>query len=348
MTGRPLSLARFSIYISLSVFVVVALLVVSPGFGSSPIGIVEAWRSWSQPERDVHYIAFQLRMPQTILALMAGASLALCGAVFQTLFRNVLATPYTLGIASGGALGALIAIKCGLTFVFLGFGGDVWCAFAGAGLVVGLVLGATRRRGAVSGNTLILGGVTIGLFCSAMMMFVTYLSDVKETFFIVRWMMGGIDTIGWSELVRMLGPLSVAFIVLLYSSRALNQFELGDEIAQSRGVHTGRLRWVCIVFASLATASVVALCGPIGFVGLIVPHGVRLVVGRDHRLLLPCAALWGGAFLIVCDWLRKLLPVWFASLIGREVSAFPLPIGVMTAVIGAPVFVFMLWRKRSV
>jgi cobalamin transport system permease protein len=242
-------------------------------------------------------------------------------------------------------LGAMVMLKLGLGNVSFGVSGVAWGAFAGCGAVVSLVLLMATRRRLLTGNTLILAGMTIGLFCSAMMMFVTYLANVNETFFIVRWMMGSLDTIGHGELGQMVFPLVVSWSVLLLMARSLDQFEMGDEVAASRGVDPGRLQVVVIVFASLGTACIVSICGPIGFVGLIVPQTLRVLVGRGHRLLLPMAGLWGGSFLIVSDWLTRLAPRWFAEISGRDVAGFPLPIGVMTAVIGAPVLVLLLWRR---
>ncbi len=343
-TSRSTS-RRFAFHITIGLIALAALVAISPGIGSQDVGVSDAWRHWSDTESRIHVIAFQLRLPRALKALVAGFTLALAGAVYQTLFRNVLATPYTLGIAGGGSLGALIAIKCGFDAVVLGYSGDVWCSFLGAAAVVSLVFLMARSRRHISGNTLILGGVTIGLFCSAMMMFVTYLADVRETFFIVRWMMGSLEAIGNQRVVGMLIPLCVSWGVLLWHARALNQFDVGDEVAASRGVNPAVVQILCVAFASLATACVVSICGPIGFVGLIVPQAVRLVVGRDHRILLPVAAIWGGAFLIVCDWLSRVLPVWYGAFAGHDFGAFPLPIGVMTAVLGAPVFIVLLWRS---
>jgi len=347
MTRSRFTASRFVMHIGIAAAALALAIVISPGVGSGEMGVFEAWRSRADTDSAAHFIAFRLRLPQTIKALVAGLTLALSGAVFQTLFRNVLATPYTLGIASGGSLGALIAVKLGLDGLMLGLPQGAWCAMAGCALVVGLVfLMAGGHR--LTGNALVLGGVTIGFFCSAMMMFVTYLADVRETYFVVRWMMGSLESVGNEQVLRALGPLAVSWGILLWCSQSLNQFALGDEIAASRGVRPAALQAVCIIFASLGTACVVSLCGPIGFVGLIVPQAVRMVVGRDHRILLPGAALWGATFLVVCDWLTRLVPTWYGAAMGVEVTASPLPIGVMTAVVGAPVFLVLLRRGRSI
>lgn len=322
------------------------LILLSPGMGTVQVGVVDAWRVLFDGRTDsVEYsIAFGQRLPRAFTALMAGVTLALCGAVFQTLFRNPLATPYTLGIASGGSLGALIAFEAGWGGLVLGFSAVQLLAFAGALGVVGLVFGLARSSLKLGSYTLLLAGVTIGFFCSAMMMFVTYLADVTETFRIVRWMMGSLDTVGMSAAPLWL-VLLPCWLVLIWQARALGQFELGEEIASSRGVHPARLQLICILVASVATAMVVSICGPIGFVGLIVPHIVRLLVGPDKRILLPASAMAGGAFLIVCDWMSWAIPRWYGTVAGRELTAARLPIGVITALIGAPLFLILLVRR---
>ena len=180
-----------------------------------------------------------------------------------------------------------------------------------------------------------------------MMMLVTCLSNVRETFAIVRWMMGSLDTIGHTSLASVLPLVVPAWVVLLLSARALNQYVLGDELAGARGVNVVRLQVVCIVFASLATAAVVSVCGPIGFVGLVVPHITALLVGKDCRILLPASALLGGAFLAICDWLSQLAMGWVGAATGRNLGSAILPIGVVTAVVGVPIFLALLHRRTK-
>ncbi|MFH0982132.1 MAG: iron ABC transporter permease [Planctomycetota bacterium] len=343
---RTLSSHRYVATLAAGLLLLVALLLISPGIGPHRIGVVQAWQAWLEGRTDsIEYgIAFQLRLPRTFKALIAGVTLALCGTVFQTLFRNPLATPYTLGIASGGSLGALMAFKLGYVGVWAGLSAVQLFAFAGALAVVAVVFVLARSSMKLNQHALLLAGVTIGFFCSAMMMFVTYLADVSDTFRIVRWMMGSLDAVGtpsasvWFVLVP-------CWCMLLLQARALGQFELGEEIAASRGVHSGRLQLVCILVASLATAMVVSMCGPIGFVGLIVPHIVQLLVGPDKRILLPVSAMAGGIFLIACDWLTWAIPRGYGMLIGHKLTAAQLPIGVMTALIGAPLFLILLRRR---
>ncbi len=351
---RLLDRRRYVSYLAIGAGLFLCMLVLSPGIGnqSNSVGVIDAWRSFfhrsDQLQPPLEYqIGFRLRLPRTLLALEAGVTLALCGAVFQTLFRNALATPYTLGIASGGSLGALIAIRCGMEIVFLGVSGVTMMAFAGAMAVIGVVFLLTRGTRRLSTSELLLAGVTLGMFCSAMMMLVTSMSNARQTFEIIRWMMGSLETIGhltWTSNLPLMIPACAALIL---SARALNQYVLGDELATARGVNVIRLQAVCIFCASLATACVVAVCGPIGFVGLVVPHVTALIVGRDCRILLPMSAMLGGVFLAACDWISQLAMAWTGALTGQSLAVVVLPIGVVTAVVGVPIFLVLLHRRAT-
>ncbi len=345
-----LSFKRLALPILPAALALLAVVAVSPGIGSQPISAIDAWQAVMEdgedPEDAIVRNITMLRLARTVCALLAGTTLALCGAVTQTQFRNVLATPYTLGIASGGALGAAISVLLGWNATILGLGAESWAALVGCAAVVGLVLLLAGTLYGLSGNSLVLAGVAIGFFCSAMLMFTTYLADVRGKEQIVRWMMSSVEKMDFDEPLRMLPPMAISWIGLLLCAPGLNQLQLGEELAASRGVRVGWLQTANIGFASLGTACVVSLCGPIGFVGLLVPHAVRLIIGRDHRLLLPLAALWGGVFLIVCDWLARLLPVWWGRWQDGESSAAGLPIGVVTSAIGAPVFLLLLCKAR--
>lgn len=343
---KPLTLARFWGTLATLGLLLALLVALSPGIGTQPVGVVSAWRSWleSRTHAIEYTIAFHVRLPRTLHALGAGVTLALCGSVFQSLFRNPLATPYTLGIASGGSLGALLAIHSAPAGALLGFSAVQGYAFLGALAVVAAVMAIARSSSHWSGNAMLLAGVTISFFCSAMTLFVMYLAGTLERDAIAVWMMGSLPAFGaWhAPLLVLLIP---CWLVLVAQARPLAQFELGEELAAGRGVNPARLQWTCILAASLATALVVSVCGPIGFVGLIVPHSMRLAAGSDKRLLLPASALAGGGFLIVCDWLSFLVPKWYGALVGRRLEGTQLPIGVMTALIGAPVFLLLLRRK---
>ncbi|MFQ5412896.1 MAG: FecCD family ABC transporter permease [Phycisphaerae bacterium] len=286
------------------------------------------------------------RLARSLRALQVGMTLALCGATFQVLFRNPLATPYTLGVAGGGSLGALIAIRVGFTFAWLGVSSLAVSAFVGGIGVVAAVLFIARGARGLTSNELLLAGVTMGLFCSAMMMLITVVSDERATFRMVRWMMGSLDAVSPVQRVTMLPLLVPAWVVLIGSARGLNQYRVGDDVAATRGVNVARLQGGCVLVATVATAAVVATCGPIGFVGLVVPQIARLIVGADCRILLPTSALIGAAFLVVCDWGAQLAMPVAGWMLGRELGSATLPIGVVTAVVGVPTFLTLL-RTRA-
>ena len=374
----PLTPRGYLIRLSLAVAGLGMLLLLSPGIGteSASFGWWDAWRArfeWpidkteltGRPLVDLdadgvisddelsgfvavaRQIGFGQRFPRSWLALQVGMTLALCGATFQILFRNSLATPYTLGIASGGSLGALIALRCGWAVALLGISSVAVSAFAGALLIVAAVFIIARGSRRLTSNELLLAGVTLGLFCSAMMMFVTAVSNERETFFMVRWMMGSLDPVRTIEGAVMLPLMLPAWIVLVAMGRALNQYRLGDELAAARGVNVAALQGVCVLVCTLATAAVVAHCGPIGFVGLVVPHVVTLLFGSDCRILLPASAIFGAAFPILCDWISQLTMRFAGWLTGQQLGSATLPIGVVTAIIGVPVFLILLRLRRS-
>jgi iron complex transport system permease protein len=332
---------------------VVAVVILSPGIGTMSnggdraIGWTDAWGALFRGDYEsiAFFVGFELRMARTLLALQAGMTLGICGAVFQTMFRNPLATPYTLGVVNGGSLGALIAVKAGIGWSIVGLSAISVSSFLGSMIVVGLILLITRGARRMGTAELLLAGVTMGLFCSAMMMLVTYLSNQRETFNIIRWMMGSLDALGMQQTAPSMLLLAPSWLILLLQARGLNQYLLGDDLAASRGVRVRRLQCLCLIFASLATSAIVAVCGPIGFVGLVVPQVTALALGRDCRLLLPASALWGGVFLAVCDWISQTVLGWWSSMIGATSATASLPIGVVTAIVGVPIFLVLLHRR---
>jgi len=356
----------------------VFFLILAPGIGTetASVGLIDAWRArfgfaprvarlignplWDLnrdgaiqvSEADAfsdyaRHVGFGLRLPRSFLALQVGATLALCGATLQILLRNPLAEPYTLGIAGGGSLAALIVIRAGWSFTILGISTITAAAFLGAITVVSAALIVARGSRRLTSNELLLAGVTIGVFCNAMMMFVTAISSERATFEVIRWMMGSLDPIVTLDGAAMLPLLIPIWLVLTLSARSLNQYRLGDELASSRGVNVASLRVIGVVACSLATATVVAHCGPIGFVGLVVPHIVSLLFSHDCRVLLPASALLGAVFLVVCDWGSLLALRFFGWIMGRQLGSATLPIGVVTAMVGVPIFLVLLRKRKS-
>jgi iron complex transport system permease protein len=284
----------------------------------------------------------EVRIPRVTLGFLAGAALATAGMAFQALFRNALATPYTLGVSAGASLGAAIYMHLGITASLAGIPGSAFAAFAGAFLAIALVYAVARATDGFSSSTLLLAGVAISFLFTSVILAIQYIGDVTTSFRIGRWLLGGLEVVGFLPVIHVL-PFAVAGIAMLLAiSRDLDLLVVGEESAASRGVAVTTVKKLVFAAASLMVGGVVATCGPIGFVGLVVPHIGRLVVGARHRTLTPFSLLAGGTFLVACD------------AVGRTVVApVEIPVGIITALIGGPFFLAMLvqgqtrWRLRG-
>jgi iron complex transport system permease protein len=306
-------------------------LVLAPLGGSQRVSLAAALHG----EPAAAAILWQLRLPRVLLSLLAGAGLAVSGLGFQTLFRNPLAEPYTLGVASGAALGAVLALRFEAT-AQLGLPVVAAASFAGALGATALVVGLALRREGAATSTLLLAGVAVSLSCSAIILFVQYLADSTQTFRMVRWMMGGLAVVGYGEVLWALPWVLGGGIVLLALRWDLNLLLTGEELAAGRGLDLASLRLKVLLAISLMIGALVAVAGPIGFIGLMVPHILRRWVGHDHLYLVPACLLGGGAFLTLCD------------LAARTVMApAELPVGVLTALLGGPFFLWLLVLRRS-
>jgi iron complex transport system permease protein len=278
-------------------------------------------------------IFWQIRIPRVCIGFLAGMGLALCGMAFQAMFRNALATPFTLGVAGGASLGAALYVRLGLAFSILSVSGVSVFAFFGALGSICLVYGLTRLRRGFSTATMLLAGIAVNLFCSSLILLIQYLCDFTHSFQILRWLMGGLEIMGY-ESVFNLAPLIVAGILVLFAlTRELDLMASGEELAISRGVNVHRVKRVLFLTTSVCVGGVVSVCGPIGFVGLMVPHICRLLVGGNHRRLLPATCLFGGTFLTLCDTVARTL-----------IAPAEIPVGVITSVLGGPFFVWLLMR----
>lgn len=306
----------------------VGVLLVGPFLGSQEISLAEI----ASGDEVASRIVWQLRVPRLLLALLAGGALAVCGAAFQTLFGNPLAEPYTLGVAGGAALGAVLAQQLGSVAGITGLPLVATASFAGALAASAVVISVARRR---STATLLLAGVAVALTSSALILFVQYLADFSRTFRMVRWMMGGLAVVGYGEVLWVAPWVAIGVAALVLLRRELDQLATGEELAASRGVDLGRLRVSVVATVSLMVAALVAVTGPIGFVGLIVPHWVRRGVGHAHARVVPWAFLAGGAFLALCDLLAR-----------RILAPADLPVGVLTAIVGGPFFLWLLLRRE--
>ena len=313
-----------------------AAIVAAPLIGSTPLNLRRALDP-SLPFADNvdAQILFVARLPRTLAGVLVGGALAAAGVVFQGLLRNPLATPFTLGVSSGAALGAMLAITFGWTLAGIGLPGIPIASFAGSLVAVGIVYALARaKHGGLSTNTLLLAGVTMNAFFSAMILFVQYFASFADTYRTLRWLMGDLDVSSYEPLLAALPTATVAFVVFAWLARPLNLLSLGPDSAESRGLDVARAQRAAFLSASLATGAAVSIGGPIGFVGIIIPHLVRLMVGPDHRLVLPAATLFGAAFLVGCD------------LIARTILApVELPVGIITALLGGPFFLWLLIRK---
>ena len=308
-----------------------------------PLSAARDW--WRGPDvADDDYwrvdVLVNIRLPRVALALMAGAALALVGAVFQALLRNPLATPYTLGVASGGSFGAVVAIFLveaapGVGFQWGPIGLVQLFAFAGSLAAIGVIWWLARAGGRLSANEILLAGVTMGLIFSALIMATRYLASPHQLRNMDRWLMGQLMGAGWRELAAVAALALPALGLLLAMARPLDQLAMGEDMAGGRGVDVARLQWRAFLIGSLAVGAVVAVAGPIGFVGLIVPHAVRRIVGPAHALMLPCTALAGAAFLVVCDTLAR--SAW---------QGIEIPVGIVTALLGGPFFIWLLVHGR--
>lgn len=279
-------------------------------------------------------IIWELRLPRVVLAGLVGMALALAGATFQGIFKNPMADPHIIGVSQGASLGACAVIVIGLRFDLGGMGAVPLAAFIGALGTVTLVYFLARTGGRVPVMTLLLAGIAVGTLLSALVSLLIFFSD-QLIHSIVFWLMGGFSARDWDYVKMALPYTLIGGGVILALARELNLMLMGEETAQHLGIEVETVKKVLLLAASLLTATAVSAGGIIGFVGLIVPHAVRLMVGPDHRILLPASALAGAIFLITADILARVL-----------LAPTELPVGIITALFGAPFFLFLLHRNR--
>ena len=278
-------------------------------------------------------ILFSIRLPRVILAGLVGAALSMSGVVFQALLRNPLADPYILGISAGSAVGAVTGILLGAEIIILGIPG---MAFLGALLAVLVVFGIAGTGRRLETNTLLLTGVMVNAFFSAVILFVFSISDHLQLQRAIYWTMGDLSLADDQAILYTGGFLFIGMAFIYRYARSLNILAMGEETALQLGIPVRKTKIILLAAASLVTAAAVAASGTIGFVGLIIPHILRLIVGPDHRILLPAAFLFGGTFLVFADTMARCL-----------VSPAELPVGVITALCGAPYFLALLRRRLS-
>ncbi len=317
--------------------VFVAVAACAPWLGAESVDHGRVWAAlWGELHPDATIFFFQ-RVPRVLLALLAGGGLALVGAAFQVLFRNPLVEPYTIGITGGASLGAFLTIAFpGLAVAWGPFHSTQGFALVGTAATLLLIFLFARRREGMNIYVLLLAGVTISIVCSGLILLITYLIDPYLLTSFHRWMMGSVAVVGFHELAALLPLLLPGTGLLALHAPGLNHLALGPEIALGHGVDVRRLEREVFLGGGLVTAGVVSLVGPIGFVGLIIPHMVRRLSGFDQRLVLPASFLLGGAALCACDTVARTV-----------IAPTELPVGVITAVAGGPLFVYLLIRGRE-
>jgi iron complex transport system permease protein len=281
-------------------------------------------------------VFFSLRLPRVLTAFTAGAGLALCGTVFQAMFRNPLAEPFTLGVSSGASFGAACMILTGASALFPGVPVLSIGAFLGAFLAMTLVYSFSRIPKRSDSYSMLLSGIVVSFFFSSLLMFSQYISSVRDSFHIVRWLMGGVDTFGYQSFLLMFFVVVTSIIIIVRKLPELDLLLTGDDIAKSRGVAVAKTRLILLVATTLIVGSIVSVCGPIGFVGLIVPYAARSLFPMNHRILGGVSCLLGGSFLVVCDTVARTI-----------IAPVEIPVGVITSLIGAPFFLWILINRSS-
>jgi len=329
---------RVSLFLSVVLLVVSAIsLLVGPSHICTISFLKRLLSGWYEGNNDLFStektILFSIRLPRIIFAGIVGAALSAAGVVFQGLLRNPLADPYILGISGGAAVGAIIAIITGASVIPLGIPG---MAFLGALFTIALVYGIARTKKEVHSTTLLLAGVIVNAFFSAFIMFLISTTSDRNLHSVMFWLMGDLSLAEWNEIILTGIFLLIGFAVIYIYSRHLNLIVTGEETAMQLGVNVEQTKKILLLAASLVTGVAVSVSGIIGFVGLIIPHIMRMLLGPDHRLLLPSSVLFGGAFLIAADTIARTI-----------IAPAELPVGVITALCGAPYFIYLL-RRRAV
>lgn len=303
--------------------------------GSSSAGIgsfAEVIEGFSNPESLYHTIIWKIRFPRVMIAAIVGAALSLGGLVFQALLRNPLAEPYILGVSGGSAIGAIV----GILLNFSRFPGVSLFAFSGGMTTLLLVLMISTGKTLLKKESLLLSGVMVNAFCSAVIMFLISLTQDARIHNIMFWLMGDLASGGKNEALIMGMLLLPCFAVIFWYSNSMNLLLMGKEMAHSMGVNVKVVTLSLLVITSFMVSVTVCYCGLVAFVGLVIPHLLRLVVGADHRVLVPACIFGGGSYLVLCDLVARTVP-----------QQGEMPAGVITALIGAPVFICLLKRSES-
>jgi len=282
------------------------------------------------------FILDQLRFPRVMMAFTAGAGLSLAGLLFQGLFRNNLATPYTLGVSSGAAFMVSLWIKLGLTFSFAWFNGLAIAGFLGALMSVTIVMALASALKRFEPSTMILAGIGQGMFFSSAVLLIQYFGSVFEVNRMVQWTFGGVQVIGYQSVFKILPVLIIVSCLAYIKSGALNVITLDEDLALSRGINTTRLRKYLFFLTSVLVGFIIAEAGPIAFIGLLAPHAMKKIFKIDYRVLIPACLMFGGISLAFCDLLSRIIS-----------QNMEIPVGIITAFLGGPFFLFVLIKGRE-
>jgi iron complex transport system permease protein len=307
----------------------ILVLVIAPFIGGTSLSIAEVF-SFSGGDAEIFW---RIRLPRVLMAFIAGAVLSMSGMIFQALFRNPLATPYTLGIASGASLGAAIYFLLSTTFLISTQIGAPIFAFIGAFAAMALVYSLGWM---LKGNSILLIGVALNFSFSSIIMFIQYMAGFESSHRLIRFMIGGLDSSTYLTIFITLPFLALGLAATLLYRRELDLIMTGEEVAASRGVNLTQMKYAFYIVTSLMIGCVVSVTGPIGFVGMMAPHICRLLVGTGHSRLIPASFFFGGAFLVACDSFARIV-------------IFPteIPVGVVTSMLGGPFFILLLMRGRK-
>lgn len=319
--------------ILLLVVICLAVIGVSPFIGSYNI----EYKNILNKESVDNFIFFSSRIQRTVADILTGGILAVSGLVFQSIFKNPIATPYTLGVASGASLGAALFVVSGSYSINMVFLGTTFSAMAGAILSIILVYAVSSIKGKLQSNTLLLAGVAINFFSSAFIMLVQYFADPNQSYKITKYMIGSTSNITLDNIIYIL-PVAFIFFIIIYSfHKELDILSIGSPIAHSRGVNITLTMTILYFTVSLAIAAVTASAGPIGFVGMMVPHIIRMLVSSLNKILIPATFLAGGAFLSICDSAGRII-----------VAPAELPVAIITSLLGAPFFIFLIIKGNKI
>jgi len=280
-------------------------------------------------------IIIQIRMPRIIAGTLVGAALAAAGVVYQGIFRNPMADPYVIGVSAGAAVGAALAIVLGVGFTILGISTVPVSAFVGSLIAVFFVYNVSRVGSKVPVTTLLLSGIAVSIFLSAIVTVLKVIAGEK-LHALMFWLMGNFSYTEWKDVWAVLPLICIGTVVIYFYARDLNILVLGEETSQHLGVEVEKVKRILLILSSLITAAAVSISGLIGFIGLIIPHLTRSLIGPDHRILLPTSTIVGAFFLVICDAVARVI-----------LSPVELPVGVITALSGGPFFIYLLRKKRE-